>query len=211
MGVETSTKKIESSDQSNRLIAKGKRKGESYGLALSLQDVFSDSANLAGMQQKTSCLSETGQGKLVATPKKGMKNQAKNVRAGGRKNLPATELKIRKLQLHVTELEYTNIKLVYSASGKKTVSDFMRALILDKNKSNSIINRVELIKHLDVIGKEIGRIGTNINQLAKYANIQIKSGKVDPKTMIRFTDQMDSYLQERRELAKAYRALVRND
>ena len=80
----------------------------------------------------------------------------------------------------------------------------MRAQILDKNKSNSIIISVELIKHLDVIVKEIGRIGTNINQLAKYANIQIKSGKVDQKTMIRFTDQMNSYLQERRELAKAY-------
>ena len=211
MGVETSTKKTESLDQSNMVIAKGKRKGESYGQALSLQDVFSDSASLAGRQQKTSCLSETGQGKLVATPKKGMKNQPGNTRTGGRKNLPATELKTRKLQLHVTELEYANIKLLYCASGKKTVSDFMRVLILDKNKSNSIINKVELIKHLDVIGNEIGRIGNNINQLAKYANIQIKSGKVDQKTMIRFTDQMDCYLQNKRELAKAYRALVRND
>ena len=54
MGVETSTKKTEPLDQSNRIIAKGKRKGESYGQALSLQDVFSDSANLSGMQQKTS-------------------------------------------------------------------------------------------------------------------------------------------------------------
>jgi hypothetical protein len=29
--------------------------------------------------------------------------------------------------------------------------------------------------------------------------------------MIRFSDHMDSYLQERRELAKAFRALVRNE
>ena len=44
-------------------VEEGKRKGESYGPALSLQDVFSDSANLEGMQQKTSAQSETGQGK----------------------------------------------------------------------------------------------------------------------------------------------------
>jgi hypothetical protein len=211
MGVETSNKKTEPLDQSNRVIAKGKRKGESNGQALSLQDVFSDSANLAGRQQKTSRLSEIGQAILVATPKKEMKKQSRNTRTGGRKKLPAIELKTKKLQMHVTALEYTRIQTLYHASGKKTVSDFMRVLILDKNKSNSIINKVELIKHLDVIGNEIGRIGNNINQLAKYANIQIKSGKVDPKTMIRFTDQMDSYLQERRELAKAYRALVRNE
>ena len=70
MGVETSTKKTEPSSQSNSWVAIGKRKGESYGPALSLQDVFSDSANLSGKQQKTSRLSEIGQGKLVATPKK---------------------------------------------------------------------------------------------------------------------------------------------
>ena len=56
------------SPQLNIKVAKGKRKWESYGPALSLQDVFSDSANLVGMQQKTSCLSETEQRKLVATP-----------------------------------------------------------------------------------------------------------------------------------------------
>ena len=55
----------------------GKRKVESEGSALLLQDVFSDSANLAGMQQKTSCLPETGQGKWVATPKKEMKKTPK--------------------------------------------------------------------------------------------------------------------------------------
>ena len=211
MGVETSTKKTKPSDQSNMVIAIGKRKGESYGPALSLQDVFSDSANLAGMQQKTSRLSEIGQGKLVATPKKEMKNQSKNARAGGRKKLPAIELKTKKLQMHVTEIEYTKIQTLYHASGNKTVSDFMRVLVLDEIKSNSIINNVELIKHLDVIGIEIGRIGNNINQFAKYANIQIKSGKVNTSVIIDFIDVMDKYMQERRELAKAYRALVRND
>ena len=100
--------------------------------ALLLQDVFSDSANLEGMQQKTSCLSETGQGKLVATPKKGMKNQPGNTRTGGREKLPAIELKTNKIQMHVTALEYTKIQILYHASGQKTVSEFMRALVLDE-------------------------------------------------------------------------------
>jgi len=211
MGVETSTKKTEPLDQSNMVIAIGKRKGESYGPALSLQDVFSDSANLAGREQKTSRLSEIGQGKLVATPINKMKNQPRNARTGGRKKLPTIELKTKKLQMHVTEIEYKKIQILYHASGNKTVSDFMRALVLDDTKSNSIINNVELIKHLDVIGIEIGRIGNNINQFAKYANIQIKSGKVNTSVIIDFIEVMDRYMQERRELSKAYRALVRNE
>jgi len=194
MEVEKSNKKTEPLDQSNMVIAIGKRKGESYGPALSLQDVFSDSANLGGMQQKTSCLSEIGQEKLVATPKKEMKNQPKTARAGGRKKLPAIELKTKKLQMHVTELEYTRIQSLYHASGNKTVSDFMRALVLDETKSNSIINNVELIKHLDNLGLAINRIGNNINQFAKYANIQIKSGKVNTSVIIDFIGVMDRYM-----------------
>ena len=70
---------------------------------------------------------------------------------------------------------------------------------------------MELIKHLDNLGLAINRIGNNINQLAKYANIQIKSGKVYTSVIIDFIEVMDKYMQERRELAKAYRALVRNE
>ena len=54
MRVETSNKKTKPSDQSNRIFAIGKRKGECYGLALSLQDVFSESENASGIRQKTS-------------------------------------------------------------------------------------------------------------------------------------------------------------
>ncbi len=61
----------------NSLIAIGKGKVEGEGSALSLQDVFSDSANQSGMQQKTSCPSETGHGKWVATPKKDTKKTSK--------------------------------------------------------------------------------------------------------------------------------------
>ena len=49
MGVETSNKKTAPSNQSNMVIAEGKRKEERYGQALSLQDVFSDSENSSGI------------------------------------------------------------------------------------------------------------------------------------------------------------------
>jgi hypothetical protein len=68
--------------------------------------------------------SEIGQGKLVATPKKEMKKQQKNARTGGRKKLPAIELKTKKLQMHVTEIEYKKIQVLYHASSTKAVSDF---------------------------------------------------------------------------------------
>jgi hypothetical protein len=63
MRAETSKEPEKHSSLLSTMIAEGKRKRDSCGQALSLQDVFSDSANLEGMQQKTSAQSETGQGK----------------------------------------------------------------------------------------------------------------------------------------------------
>jgi len=95
-------------------------------------------------------------------------------------------------------------------SGKRYLSDFLRILILDEQKSRSIVNKKDLIKQLDKIGVQIGKIGNNINQIAKYANIQHKSGKIDQGTLNRFNDQMEQYLKEQQNLVKAYRALARN-
>lgn len=67
-----------------------------------------------------------------------------------------------------------------------------------------------MIKQLDAIGAQISKIGSNINQIAKYANIQIKSNKVDQRTLERFNKQMEAYLQEENNLINAYRALARN-
>jgi hypothetical protein len=95
MEVETSNKKTEPSDQSNMVIAIGKRKGESYGPAMSLQDVFSDSANLAGRQQKTLLPPEAGQKKMVATPRKGISKPSKNYGVGSRKMITESRLKVK--------------------------------------------------------------------------------------------------------------------
>ena len=63
--------------------------------------------------------------------------------------MPGDQLKTKKLQLHVTEQEFEKIYDLYQHSGKKTLSDFIRAMVLDEKKNNLIRNNVELIRHLD--------------------------------------------------------------
>jgi hypothetical protein len=77
MEAKTSTKQTTSSSQLNSKIAKGKRKVDGYGRAKSLQDVFSDSANLAGRQQKTSCRPKPNGGKLAQLEEKEKKKTRK--------------------------------------------------------------------------------------------------------------------------------------
>ncbi len=206
----TSNKGRTLSKNSNRSIAIGKGKVVGEGPALSLQDVFSDSANLAGRQQKTSCPSETRQGNWVATPKKETGRPSKTHGSGGRKKLPQSQLKTRKLQVHVTELEHQQIHGLYKLSGMRYLSDYLRMRILDTNRSKIIVNKHKLVKQIDKLGTEINRIGNNINQIAKYANIQLKTGKMDENTMIMFNAHMEHYLKDQKDLINAYRALVRN-
>ena len=66
------------SSQLNSKIAKGKRKEESGRWALSLQDVFSDSANLVGRQKKTMPLFETERGKEAQLERNGTEELRKN-------------------------------------------------------------------------------------------------------------------------------------
>lgn len=170
-----------------------------------MQDVFSDSANLEGMQQKTFLPSDTGQEKEAQLEKK-----VKRKQRGGRTKLEQNEKRLIKLQAHVTAMEYEKLNDQFRATGIRYFSDYLRLLILDRGKARSITNKQELIKQLDKIGIQINRLGNNINQIAKYANIQLKSGKIDLRTIERFNNLMEDYLKEERNLINAYRALARN-
>lgn len=140
-----------------------------------------------------------------------MKKRQKKHNCGGRTKLQEVQRKKRKLQMHVTESEYVKLETLCLLSGRKTMSDFMRDIILHEETANKLTNKMELLSHLDQVGREMAKIGNNINQLARYANIQIKSGKTDTKTIIDFIGIIDKYMQTRRDLTKANRSLVRNE
>lgn len=128
---------------------------------------------------------------------------------GGRKKLNRAERRSIKLQLHVTEEEFSRFENQFKVSGKRFLSDFLRTLILDEKHMQRFTDQVELIKKLDILGTNLGKIGNNINQLAKYANIQLKTGKMDPMTLDRYNLLMEQFLKEHRKLSKAYRTFAR--
>jgi len=156
-----------------------------------LQDVFSDSGSAASSSQKTSLPSDTERRKRTQLEKKVNRKQR-----GGRRRLGQNQKRAIKLQAHVTAMEYEKLNDQFRATGIRYLSDYLRLLILGRGKATSITNKQELIKQLDKIGIQISRIGNNINQIAKYANIQLKSGKIDQRTLERFNNLMEDYLKE---------------
>jgi len=129
--------------------------------------------------------------------------------SGGRKQLSEEKRKTIKIQVHVTSKEYEILNKEFLESGLRYFSDFIRQIILNQQTTKYYINKRELIKELDKIGAQIAKIAININQIAKYANIQLKTGRMDSRTIGKFNILMEQFLKEEKRLVSAYRSLIK--
>lgn len=67
----------------------------------------------------------------------------------------------------------------------------------------------DVVKELSSIGQEIGRIGVNINQMAKHCNTVIKSQSLNSKITEEFNKLMQEFLSEEKEINKLFRQMYR--
>lgn len=87
-------------------------------------------------------------------------------------------------------------------------SNLFRVRILN-NSDRVILNARELLKKLNIISVEIGRIGNNINQLARHANTVNKNSNVPIGVVTNFNALMTKYLLAEQDLHKAFRDIYR--
>lgn len=93
--------------------------------------------------------------------------------------------KVKRKEIRLTQKEYDKLLQMATASGK-SVSGYIRAKLFGGEKAT--INAVEFLKEYRKQIYEMHKTGNNINQLAHYANICIKSGKLS-ETIVREMDQ----------------------
>jgi len=111
------------------------------------------------------------------------------------------------INVRFTEDEYKEVaELEKELALSKT--DLIRMRILSDAKK-TVINAKELIKHLDTIGAEMGRIGNNINQLAKHANTLKLRGALNPTVVERFNQLFEDYIQIQQLLEVSLRKIIR--
>ena len=115
--------------------------------------------------------------------------------------------RVKKITARFTEDEYTVIEKLETTLGiNKT--DLVRMRLLE-NAPAVIINAKEVITSIDAIGTELGRCGNNINQLAKYANILQKKGRLDPSVTNQFNALLSGYLEKQEQLEISLRQVIR--
>jgi hypothetical protein len=115
--------------------------------------------------------------------------------------------KTRFINVRFTEDEY---EVVAALEKELDISktDLIRIRILSGAKQ-AVVNSKELIKHLDNIGAELGRVGNNINQLARHANVLKLQGSLNPMVVEKFNRLFEDYLQIQQGLEAALRKILR--
>lgn len=119
-----------------------------------------------------------------------------------------TGKRIKKIDARFTEEEYNSIIALEKQLGiSKTELVRMRVL---KESGMLVVSAGEVIRRLDILGADLGRIGNNINQLARYANILNKRGLLSPQIIERSNQVMSDYLIVQQDLEITMRKIIRS-
>lgn len=114
----------------------------------------------------------------------------------------------RKIDARFTEEEYAQIVALETTLGVSK-TELVRIRVLNRS-SHLVVNAKEMIFRLDQVGAELGRVGNNINQLAKYANTLNKKGLLSPQIVERFNVLFEQYIQVQLALEVSLRKVIRS-
>jgi hypothetical protein len=113
----------------------------------------------------------------------------------------------RFINARFTDEEYDLISKIEKQLGiSKT--ELVRMRVLNDAKT-TVINARDLIAGLDSVGAELGRIGNNINQLARHANTLKLQGALNPVIIEQFNRLFEEYIGIQRMLEAALRKIIR--
>ena len=112
----------------------------------------------------------------------------------------------KKIGARFTEMEYELILALKKQLGLSE-TDLVRERLLNDN-AKSVINAKEFLFGLDHIGAEIGRVGNNINQLARHANTLKLAGALHPSVILKFNELFEQYLGTQQALETALRKII---
>jgi hypothetical protein len=111
------------------------------------------------------------------------------------------------INVRFTDEEYKEVAELEKELGI-TKTDLIRMRILSDAKK-TVINSKELISHLDKVGAELGRIGNNINQLAKHANVLRLKSALNPGIILKFNELFGDYIKVQQLLEISLRKIIR--
>jgi len=127
-------------------------------------------------------------------------------RSGGRpKKEDGKRVKI--VNVRFTEAEFKSVTDLEKELNM-TKTELIRMRVLE-NADRVVVNSRELLGAIDSIGAEMGRVGNNINQLARHANLLKLQKTLHPGIIAEFDTLFAEYLQIQQQLEVSLRKIIR--
>ncbi|ATP56227.1 hypothetical protein CPT03_06970 [Pedobacter ginsengisoli] len=127
---------------------------------------------------------------------------ARNI--GGRPKV-LTGKRDRRIEIRLTEQELIILQRLENETHISRSCLFIKRILYQQD----FFVTTDVLKELASVGQEIGRIGVNINQMAKHCNTVIKSQSLNPKITEEFNKLMQEFLSEEKEINKLFRQMYR--
>lgn len=71
------------------------------------------------------------------------------------------------------------------------------------------VNPKEVLSELHELNLALARIGNNINQLTRYANIMLKLGRFNDAMALKLRCQLDEYLRQQNAIQRSFQKIIR--
>ena len=115
--------------------------------------------------------------------------------------------RVKKIGARFTQEEYDIIVALEKQLGV-TETDLVRIRLLN-DASTYVVNAKNFIVEIDQLGAKMGRVGNNINQLARHANTLKLAGSLQASVAIRFNELFEQYLVVLQAVEATLRKIIR--
>lgn len=113
--------------------------------------------------------------------------------------------KIKQAHLRLTEDQHNKLIELENQIGINRTDLFLKRVL----ENQDYIVTQEVIIQLAKVGAEMGKVGNNINQLARHANIVIKNQPLPPEIVSQYNHLLELHLAQEAELYKVLRQMYR--
>jgi hypothetical protein len=125
-----------------------------------------------------------------------------------KKEKPASMTRSEVVKIRLTQAEKNKL-VELSRELNMDLSQCVRSKVF-KDSDTLMISSRDFRLATDNIGAQLGKIGSNINQFARYANSLYNSGQVDPLVLDQFRAALLEYKGEKDKLISVYTALLKS-
>jgi t-SNARE complex subunit (syntaxin) len=120
-----------------------------------------------------------------------MEEKKKKKSPAGRK--PLKEKKRKRYEYYLSDAEHSDVSARLQDSGYNQLGAFVRALILEENKSMRTINPVNFLNEVSSLSFQVSKIGNNINQLARHTHEMNKLKIIQPEVIQTINEKLEDY------------------